>query len=84
MNVLIEMTMLSLGMPCDDASSETRAAWYRAKAALHEHLAAAGGDDRERERALVAKALEKSVQLLRMAESPATPSQRCGTASSSC
>jgi hypothetical protein len=45
MNVLIEMTALDMNRPAPDATSEIVAAWYEAKALLHEHIAAEGGSD---------------------------------------
>lgn len=65
MNVLIEMTALSVGRPSADASAECVAAWYEAKARLHEHLAAQGGPDSARESALAVRAHERSQLLLR-------------------
>lgn len=67
MNVLIEMTTLSLGRPAADATAETIAAWYEAKSRLHEHLAAQGGPDSSREQALAIAAHERSLQVLRRA-----------------
>ena len=65
MNVLIEMTALSIGRPTAGASAECVAAWYEAKARLHEHLAAQGGPDSAHESVLAAHAHERSVRLLR-------------------
>jgi hypothetical protein len=45
MNVLIEMTALDRNRPAPDAPPEIVAAWYEAKARLHEHIAAVGGPD---------------------------------------
>lgn len=65
MNVLIEMTALSIGRPSADASVETIAAWYEAKSKLHEHIAAQGGPDSARESAIAAAAHDHALQLLR-------------------
>lgn len=65
MNVLIEMTALSIGRPTAGASAESTAAWFEAKARLHEHLASQGGPDSARESALAVRAHERSLILLR-------------------
>ena len=65
MNVLIEMTALSISRPARCADPEQRAAWFEAKARLHEHLAAESGADRARESALALQAHEHSLRLLR-------------------
>ncbi len=67
MNVLIEMTALSVGRPAADAPASTVAAWFEAKSRLHEHLASLGGPDAERERALAAAAHARSQRVLRAA-----------------
>lgn len=64
MNVLIEMTALSIGRPASDANPADRAAWYEAKARLHEYLAAESAADRARETFLAAQAHEHSLRLL--------------------
>ncbi len=56
MNVLIEMTALCLTRPARGAGPESLAAWYAAKARLHEHLAGLGGPDSAREHELAAAA----------------------------
>ena len=65
MNVMIEMTALSISRPMAGSTPETIAAWYEAKARLHEHLASEGGPDNVRERMLAASAHERSLRLLR-------------------
>ncbi|MGW5570338.1 hypothetical protein ACWEVD_03985 [Nocardia thailandica] len=60
MNVLIEMTALCLNRPARDAGEEALAAWYAAKARLHEHLAGLGGPDSARERELAASARRRA------------------------
>lgn len=65
MNIMIEMTALSISRPAADSTVETIAAWYEAKARLHEHLAELGDTDHVRERMLAASAHERSLQLLR-------------------
>ncbi|TSD99239.1 hypothetical protein FOS14_12840 [Skermania sp. ID1734] len=65
MNVMIEMTALSVGRPHNGASTEAVAAWYEAKSRLHEHLASLGGPDADRERALAVSAHERSLRMLR-------------------
>jgi hypothetical protein len=67
MNVLIEMTALSVGRPGAGSSADEVAAWFQAKARLHEHLAAQGGPDALRESALAASAYQRSFNLLRQA-----------------
>ncbi|MBF6339184.1 hypothetical protein IU450_25300 [Nocardia abscessus] len=63
MNVLIEMTALCLTRPAHGADTESLAAWYAAKARLHEHLARQGGPDSARERELAAAAKRHSLRL---------------------
>ena len=63
MNVLMEMTALSIGRPTPGASQGSVAEWYEAKARLHEHLARQGGPDSARESALAIRARERSLQL---------------------
>ncbi|MBJ8344359.1 hypothetical protein [Antrihabitans sp. YC2-6] len=65
MNVLIEMTALSISRPASCTDPEQLAAWYEAKARLHEHLAAENSADHAREIALAAAAHEHSLRLLR-------------------
>lgn len=65
MNVLIEMTALSLSRPARNAHPEQLAAWFEAKARLHEHLAAESSTDRAHESALAAQAHERSLRLRR-------------------
>ena len=67
MNVVLEMTALSISRPAADSPVESVAAWYEAKARLHEHLAALGDTDHARERMLAASAHERSLSLLRSA-----------------
>jgi hypothetical protein len=64
MNVLIEMTTLFFARPTAGASNKEFAAWFEAKARLHEHLAAEGGPDAEHESALAASAHQRSQKLL--------------------
>ncbi|MEV6062811.1 hypothetical protein AB0L62_22655 [Nocardia asteroides] len=61
MNVLIEMTALCLTRPARDADAKTCAAWYTAKARLHEHLAELGGPDSTRERELAVAAHRRAL-----------------------
>ncbi|MGH7743328.1 MAG: hypothetical protein ACREQ5_00700 [Candidatus Dormibacteria bacterium] len=63
MNVLIEMTALARNTPTVDASPEVKAAWYEAKARLHEHLSMAGPDALQ-EQAYAAAAHEHAHKLL--------------------
>lgn len=63
MNTLIEMTTLDLHRPAPDASPETVAAWYEAKARLHEHIAAEGGPDSAQESAWAVAAHEHARRL---------------------
>ena len=65
MNVMIEMTALSLSRSASCADTELLAAWFEAKARLHEHLADESGTDREREIAFAVQAHEHSSRLLR-------------------
>lgn len=65
MNVLVEMTALTINRPSTEAGNIERAAWYEAKANLHEYLAGLGGPDAAHETALAASAHERSAQLLR-------------------
>lgn len=55
MNVLIEMTALSISRSTSSADSEQLAAWFEAKALLHAHLAAESSADRAHESALPIK-----------------------------
>ncbi|CAM3718149.1 hypothetical protein [Smaragdicoccus niigatensis] len=64
MNVLLEMTALSLARPTFDASSTEIAAWFEAKACFHDHLAGEGGPDAEHERALATSARRRSLVLM--------------------
>ncbi|MBF6074288.1 hypothetical protein ACIHAX_30745 [Nocardia sp. NPDC051929] len=63
MNVLIEMTALCLTRPARDAGAEAAAAWYAAKARLHDHLAGSGGPDSALERQLADSARRRARQL---------------------
>ncbi|MEV0063396.1 hypothetical protein [Nocardia sp. NPDC050718] len=63
MNVLIEMTALCLTRPTRGAGAESLAAWYTAKARLHEHLAGLGGPDSAREHQLAASAQLRARQV---------------------
>ncbi len=63
MNILIEMTTLSMARPTAGASNEDIAAWFDAKARLHEHLAAQGGSDAAHEFALAESAHRRSLRL---------------------
>ncbi|AEF39217.1 hypothetical protein [Hoyosella subflava] len=65
MNVLIEMTALSISRSASCADSNELAAWFEAKARLHEHLAVESAADRARESALALEAHEHSLRLLR-------------------
>lgn len=60
MNVLIEMTALNLNRPAPNATSETVAAWFEAKALLHEHIAAEGGSDAGQQSAWAMAAHERA------------------------
>jgi hypothetical protein len=64
MNTLTEMMTLSFTRPASGASTTERAAWFEAKARLHEHLAALGGPDAHRERALAVRAHRRSSDLV--------------------
>ncbi|MBF6545181.1 hypothetical protein [Nocardia brasiliensis] len=64
MNVLVEMTALTLSRPTAEAGATERAAWYEAKANLHTYLAGQGGADAARETALAARAHQRSLELL--------------------
>ena len=64
MNVLSEMTSLAFRRPAAGADSATVAAWFEAKARLHEHLARQGGADSARENALALSAHRRASQLL--------------------
>ncbi|MCE5291529.1 MAG: hypothetical protein LLG14_20130 [Nocardiaceae bacterium] len=63
MNTLTEMMTLSFARPPMGASKTEVAAWFEAKARLHEHLAAEGGPDADQERALAASAHRRSSDL---------------------
>ncbi|MCE5289335.1 MAG: hypothetical protein LLG14_08825 [Nocardiaceae bacterium] len=65
MNVLLEMTALSMARPTFDATSTEIAAWLEAKACFHDHLAGEGGADAEHERHLAQSARRRSLGLLR-------------------
>ncbi|ORM38246.1 hypothetical protein BFL43_00495 [Williamsia sp. 1135] len=65
MNVLIEMTALSISRSTSSADSEQLAAWFEAKALLHAHLAAESSADRAHESALADQAREHSLRVLR-------------------
>ena len=67
MNTLTEMMTLSFARPASDATKTEIAAWFEAKARLHEHLAALGGPDAELERTLAAKAHRRSSDLVSVA-----------------
>ncbi|WP_069161948.1 hypothetical protein [Nocardia altamirensis] len=64
MNVLVEMTALTLSRPTAEAGDIERAAWYEAKANLHTYLAEQGGSDAARETALALSAHQRSLELL--------------------
>ena len=64
MNVLSEMTSLAFRRPAADADVATIAAWFEAKARLHEHLALESGADSVRERALANSAHRRATMLL--------------------
>ncbi|KAA8886640.1 hypothetical protein F3087_22975 [Nocardia colli] len=64
MNVLVEMTALTLSRPTAGAGDIERAAWYEAKANLHSYLAGQGGTDAARETALAVSAHQRSLELL--------------------
>lgn len=63
MNTLTEMMTLSFARPTSGASNTEIAAWFEAKARLHEHLAAEGGPDADHERTLAANAHQRSSNL---------------------
>jgi len=65
MDFNVEIAVLSIGVPRDDAGAEAIAAWLRAQAVVHEHRATQGGPDHSREHALAALNLENALQLLR-------------------
>lgn len=67
MNVLSEMTSLAFRRPAADADVATIAAWFEAKARLHEHLAQEDGADRVREQALAHSAHRRASRLLAVA-----------------
>ncbi|MBJ8348416.1 hypothetical protein [Antrihabitans sp. YC2-6] len=57
MNIMIEMTALSLSRPSPDAPRSVAAAWYERKARLHEQLVQDGTDaEHERVYAAIARA----------------------------
>ena len=64
MNVLTELTHLSVARPGAGASTEAVAAWYEAKSRLHAHLAELGGPDCEHERGLAERAHKRATDLL--------------------
>ena len=64
MNVLSEMTTLAFARPAADSDATTVAAWFEAKARLHEHLARQGGADSARASALARSAHRKASALL--------------------
>lgn len=64
MNVMVEMTALTLNRPTTEADAIERAAWYKAKADLHTYLAEQGGSDAARETALALSAHQRSLELL--------------------
>jgi hypothetical protein len=66
MNVLIEMTALDMHRPAPDATPDVVAAWYEAKARLHEHIAAEGGSDAAQQSAWAVAAHERARRLLRV------------------
>jgi hypothetical protein len=63
-NVLIEMNALAFARPDINADPEQVAAWYEAKARLHEHLADGGGPDATQELAYAAAAHQHALDLL--------------------
>ncbi|NEW26647.1 hypothetical protein [Nocardia cyriacigeorgica] len=63
MNVMIEMTALCLSRPRRGADPGALAAWYAAKARLHEHLAGQGGPDCAEERRLAESARKRASSL---------------------
>lgn len=64
MNVLIEMTALTMHRPSAGAAPAEVARWYEQKARLHEYLAGEGGPDSARERLLARSAHARSARLL--------------------
>ncbi|MGQ0839434.1 hypothetical protein [Actinokineospora sp.] len=64
MNALIDLTTLFYSRPSLGASTETVAAWYLAKARLHERLAAEGGADSEQELAYAAESYRHARRLV--------------------
>lgn len=63
-NPLSEMTDLWLHRPALNAPEHEVAAWYEAKARLHEHLADGGGPDAQQERVYAATAHQHALDLL--------------------
>ncbi|NMO03076.1 hypothetical protein HH308_17825 [Gordonia sp. TBRC 11910] len=68
MNVLAEMTRLSLARPASDAHPATISAWYAAKAQLHEYLATTDRLEHPRAVALCHSARARSAALLSVAD----------------
>lgn len=73
MNVMIEMTTLCLSRPHRGADPQSLAAWYAAKARLHEHLAGLGGPDSAREYELAESARRRSSSLATAAHGSSAP-----------
>ena len=76
MNVLIEMTTLSLSRPTTDTPVEVVAAWYRSTARLHEHMAGQSGVDSAEALSAAAAANEHALALVRHATTSATEGTR--------
>ncbi|TQR84297.1 hypothetical protein D8S82_22380 [Mycobacterium hodleri] len=65
MNVLIAMNQSWSNRPGPATSNADAAAWFNARAALHEQLALHGGPGGERARALAGRAHQQARELLR-------------------
>ncbi|HEY4454166.1 MAG TPA: hypothetical protein VGN81_07640 [Pseudonocardiaceae bacterium] len=63
MNTLIEMNTLFFKRPGPDASDDAVAAWYLAKARMHERLAATNGADSAQQQAYAASCAEHARRL---------------------
>lgn len=66
MNVLSEMTALSMARPAPGAGKAEIAAWFESKALLHQHLADEGGSDVARERELAASAHRRALAVMNL------------------
>ncbi|MEU1997325.1 hypothetical protein ABZ511_22995 [Nocardia gamkensis] len=63
MNVLIEMTALCPTRPAPGADAQALAAWYAAKARLHDHPAGHGRPDSGRDREPAAAAHRRALSV---------------------